>query len=357
MTKIRKEIALTYDDVQLVPKLSKIPSRLSTSISTKFYSRSGRTFLIDVPIISAAMDTVTNGEMANAMASVGGMGIIHRYQTVEKRIEQLLMVTGPVGVSVGLDDSIDSCLKLSERANLLNIDVAHAHTEKVCEFLEKLRQATDTIIMVGNIATAAAAGYLIRAGADVLKVGIGGGSICSTRMVTGFGVPNVTAIMDVVDEVERQMSFWEQEKYVNEGRVTVVADGGIKHPCDIAKALAAGADAVMLGSMLAGTDETPGEKTLSYIDGRMSKKYRGMASKDAQDEWRGMKNGTAAEGVTTVVTCKGPVANVVNTLAGGLRSALTYAGAKNLNEFYHNTEFVQVTQSGVVEASPHILMR
>lgn len=349
-------MGLTYDDVQLIPQFSEIASRLDVSITTKLHSRSGHNIVLNVPIMSAAMDTITDAEMAIAMARNGGIGIIHRFQTVDSQLEQLRKVDGGVGASIGLDTSLDDCLRLAECAGVLNVDIAHADNSRVVDFVSKLREKTERILMVGNIATGTAAIRLMRAGADVLKVGIGGGSICSTRMVTGFGVPNITAIMDVSEEVEREMERFGPSMFKNSGRVTIVADGGIRYSCDIAKAIAAGADAVMLGSMISGTDETPG-KLIMCPDGYMGKKYRGMASKDAQDAWKGLKKGTAAEGISTYVRSKGSVVPIIKELAGGLRSALTYAGACNLTEFYENTEFVQVTQAGIKEASTHILGR
>lgn len=347
MNEILRDVGLTYDDVQLVPRYSEVSSRLDVNISTNLCGLE-----LDAPFMSAAMDTVTELKMAQVMCMGGGIGIIHRFQSAQSRINMLSQMVGMhIGVSVGLDDSLEDCAEFAKHAVLLNVDIAHAHSKKVIDFVNRLQELKWSgnkhfYIMTGNVATAQGALDLIKAGSDIIKVGIGGGSICTTRLVTGFGVPNITAIMDVASAVES----------TGKG-VGIVADGGIRYPGDIAKAIAAGADAVMLGSMLAGTDETPGEKVLSPVDGKFAKKYRGMASKDAQDEWRGMKSGTAAEGVTSYVPCKGSALDVLKTLSGGLRSSLTYCGASNLKEFYNNTIFTKVTPSGVAEASAHIFSR
>jgi len=212
----------------------------------------------------------------------------------------------------------------------------------VIEFVKELNVNinNETAIMVGNIVTKWAAIKLMDAGADILKVGIGGGAACSTRVVTGFGMPNITAIMNVKSAVK-------MNKF---GRlITIVADGGIRNSADAAKAFAAGADCVMLGSLFAGTDESPGD----VINGK--KLFRGMSSSSAQTAYRGMTPGIVAEGVSVTVPCKGPVQKVVDNLTGGLRSSLTYGDATNLKEFYKNTQFVKVTRNSIAESRPHIL--
>lgn len=337
--------ALTYDDVNLVPVKSAVKSRLSVDLGVQL----GKSYL-SLPIISAPMDTVTSTEMVRAMAAAGGLGIMHRYAQLANRFYAIDHIEGHVGVAVGITDDIHqvrSFLSFHPNVSYVCVDVAHAHHVDVLRYTENLvkeLQSTDVTVIAGNIATAEAARDFAKTGVHVVKVGIGSGSICSTRLVTGFGVPSITAILDVREALAR-----------NSLPTQIIADGGIRTSGDCAKALAAGAHAVMLGSLLAGTDEAPGD--LVYTDGRAVKQYRGMASRDAQTGWRSMKSGTAPEGISTDIPYKGSVVPILEDLAGGLRSAFSYGGATNLSEFYDHTRFVRVTNSGVDEASTHILKR
>jgi len=338
-----KDFCLTYDDVLLVPEKSSVRSRTEVDLSTTLSSE----VHLKYPIMSAAMDTVTNGVMAGALASIGAMGIIHRFQSADARRGEAIIAGAnrPIGIAVGLQDSIEDCIDLSEVAEILAVDVAHAHHDDVLEFVKKLHDSlsSNTLIMIGNIVTRESAFEFIDAGADILKVGIGGGSVCSTRTVTGFGVPNITAIMEVRKAVD---------DHPNGKFIHIVADGGIRGSNDIAKAIAAGAHLVMVGSLFAGTVESPGE----YDPYRGVKEFRGMSSLDAQVDWKGgLKNGTVAEGISTLIPMKGLVEMELNKLVGGLRSSLTYAGAYNLQEFYENTQFVKVTSNAIKESRPHIL--
>lgn len=341
------ELGLSYDDVLMVPRYSNVSSRLSVDLSPTVLSP---LIKLKYPIMSAAMDTVTNGEMASQLYEMGCFGIVHRFQSIEDRIGQTkLYPFASMGVAVGLQDSVDDCVKLAGSFDLIAVDVAHAHNEQVMEFVRKLdERISDPIsIMVGNVATGAAALDMIDAGADVIKVGIGPGAACTTRIVTGFGVPNVTAIMNVKAAIE---------EHADGQIVPIVADGGIRNSGDAAKALAAGADYVMLGSLFSGTEEAPGE--VVEFNGRRMKKFRGMASNDAQQDWKdGLKLGTVAEGVETMVPYKGTACNVVNDIVGGLRSSFTYAGATTMREFYDRTLFLKVTSNSLRESQPHILER
>jgi IMP dehydrogenase len=336
--------ALTYDDVALVPVKSGIKSRLDVDLRTRL----GKTVLNN-PIVSAPMDTVTSTDMAAAMSAFGGLGIIHRYMQLDTRFSELQTVSGITGVAVGIKDDpvrLRTLVSFHTPVKFVCLDVAHAHSVEALAFAERIVSAladTDVTVIAGNIATGDAARDFAKTGVHVVKVGIGSGSICSTRLVTGFGVPSITALMDVKEALVREHAD-----------VQIIADGGIRTSGDCAKALAAGADAVMLGSLLAGTDESPGE--VVYPDGRAMKQYRGMASRDAQTGWS-LKSGIAPEGIATMIPYKGSVKPILEDLAGGLRSAFSYANAKNLTEFYQNTRFVRVTGAGQVEASTHILHR
>lgn len=357
-----EHMALSYDDVLLVPQFSNLVSRTEVDLSCKFAlplnTGSINELKLKYPIMSAAMDTVTGDAMAREIGRIGGIGIIHRFQSVEDRMRainnaRIFVDTDeppniPVGVAVGLKDSIDDCVDLSHTADILALDVAHADAIEVIRFTEKLRKhiVPTCFLMVGNIATRFAAQRLIDAGANILKVGIGGGAVCKTRTVTGFGVPNVTAIMYAREAVNQRGAG---------DYVSVVADGGIRGSADIAKAMAAGANCVMLGSLLAGTSEAPGNIEVNE-NGEAYKMYRGMASNSAQVDFKGkLTEGTVPEGVSTLIPFKGQIKPIVEDLMGGLRSSFTYGDAKNCMEFYQNTTFVRVSKAAVKESVPHIL--
>ena len=342
--------ALTFDDVQLLPQYSDVTTRNDADISVNL-NRAGD-LILRVPLISAPMDTVTQGVMALTMSSVGGLGIIHRYQTLKKRFVEAMAVKderGIVGVAIGIKDDIVQLLDYAQSTDidLLCLDVAHAHSKNVLEYTARLKDAMvdrglgSVPLMVGNIATFPAALDLRLAGADIVKCGIGSGSICSTRQATGHGVPMLTAVMDIREALE---GFTNRPK--------IIADGGHRFPSDIAKSLAAGADAIMLGSMLAGTPECPGD--VIEENGKRYKAYRGMASKEAQGAWSGLKEGTSPEGVSARILMKESATEIVNYLSGCLRSALSYGGAFDLEEFYHKAEFVRISSAGTMEATTHI---
>jgi IMP dehydrogenase len=290
------------------------------------------------------MDTISETEMAKAMSSSGGLAIIHRYNTIR---EQCYLAgtaeigSGPVGAAVGTSgDYLERATALYDvGVKVLCVDVAHGHHILMKEALHALRKALGNRvhIMAGNIATLEGYNDLVDWGADSVRCNIGGGSICSTRVQTGHGVPGFHTIVDCASAAT--------------GKVPIIADGGIRNSGDIVKALAAGADFVMLGSLLSGTDETPGD-TINTREGKF-KAYRGMASKDAQIEWRGKT--ASLEGVATTVSCKGPVGDVLAELERGIRSGLSYSGARTIEELQAKSQFIRQTSSGQVESGTHIL--
>jgi len=329
--------AVTYDDVLLKPQYSDIRSRTEVSLDAAL---GGHTFR--VPIISSPMDTVTASPMAAAMDSYGGLGIIHRYNSIEVQCQHVgcLPAEATVGAAIGVSgDYLERATALYEAGvNILCVDVAHGHHILMKEALHELRNVFDDAvhIMAGNVATLEGYNDLVDWGADSVRCNIGGGSICSTRIQTGHGVPGLQTMLDCAEGAHK---------------VPIIADGGIRTAGDIVKALAAGAHFVMLGSMLAGTDETPGDVIHTH-HGNV-KSYRGMASRDAQIEWRGKT--ASLEGVATTLPCKGPVGFVLRELERGIRSGLSYSGARSIKDLQTNAQFLRQTGSGQVESSTHIL--
>ena len=317
--------ALTFDDVLLLPRYSRVlPSK--TDISLKLTKK----ILLKVPFLSSAMDTVTESRMASAIANEGGIGIIHRNLNIKKQSEEVKKVNRKklfVGAAIGTNkEDIERARSLiSNGVDLIVIDTAHGHSEKVLKTLSKIKKITKEIpICVGNVATGDAAKRLYNSGADIIKVGIGPGSICTTRMVAGIGVPQISAIMDV-------------KKKLRKKEIKIISDGGIKFSGDIAKALAAGADAIMMGSIFAGTEESPGKKFKSK--GKYYKQYRGMGSVGAMSAGSANryfqknfkdKSKFVAEGVEGRVEFKGKISKIIYQLQGGLRSSMGYIGAKKI---------------------------
>ncbi len=332
---------LTFDDVILVPGYNGIRSRQMVSTAVKLR---GREFAL--PIVSSNMDTITEAAMANLLGGFGGLAILHRFCSIEQNVEMFRKVTSPehCGISIGIgeDGMKRSEALVAAGASIICVDVAHGHSKEVNRTIRNLRELfkDNILIIAGNVATYAGADYLAAAGADVIKVGIGSGSVCSTRIKTGFGVPQLTALQEC-RKVDR----------------AIISDGGTKTPGDVVKALAAGADMVMLGGMLSGTDETPGEiKVKQTIDGRSVKfkSFRGMASKEAQDEFMGgMSEWKTAEGVAIEVPCRGSAKVVMQDIAGGIRSGLTYCGADTIKDLQRKAQFMEITPAGRVEGTPH----
>lgn len=350
--------ALTYDDIQLVPAYSNVASRSDIELNTLL----SRRYELLIPIVASPMDTVCGYEMAYELAAMGGVGCIHRFmepteqceivrkleKSIEKnRLRELWSLSKsewpvkikdiPIMAAVGVQYmDFGRAKKLVESgANVILLDVAHGHHQNVIDMIKRCKDGLpDHVdIIAGNVVTATAVMDLEVAGADGIRCGIGGGSLCSTRIKTGFGVPNVSALNNVTSVAN----------------TPVIADGGIRTSGDIAKALAMGASCVMLGSLLAGTAESPGHEIDTPLG--LHKEYRGSASLAAK-----LSHGYAAknvEGESTTIPYKGSVKHVVNDLMDGLRSALSYAGSHRLKEF--TPEYVVVTHSGITEAKPHLL--
>ena len=339
--------SLTFDDVLLLPQYSDVlPSQ--TNISLELTEK----ILLKVPFLSSAMDTVTESKMAIAIAKEGGLGVIHRNLEIKQQAREILKVKKKklfVGAAVGTNkDDIERTRHLIDNGcDLIVIDTAHAHSEKVIKMLASIKKLCKIPICVGNIATGKAAKKLYDIGADIIKVGIGPGSICTTRMVSGVGVPQISAIMEV-------------KKALKNKKIKIISDGGIKFSGDIAKALAAGADAIMMGSIFAGTEESPGKKF--KINGKIYKNYRGMGSIGAmsagsanryfQQNFKN-KNKFVPEGVEGRVVYKGDVSKIIYQLQGGLRSSMGYIGAKKLDQISKNAKFIKITKAGFYESMVH----
>ena len=328
--------AITYDDVLLVPNYNSYESR--RMVDTSVTDRTGK-LKLELPIFTANMDSVTESKMANFIGDRGGMGVLHRFLSIEKNLEEFKKCKHKIFVSVGCSElDMERAVALRDAgAEYFCVDVAHAHGKYVGKTLKRLREILpNACIMAGNIATYAGADYLSACGADILKVGIGGGSVCTTRITTGFGVPNLTAIEEC-SKVDR----------------SIVADGGIRTPGDIVKALAFGADFVMLGGMLAGTSSTPGE-VITKSDGTKIKQYRGMASFEAQQDFLGgVPEWKTAEGVAVEVPFREDEERIIADIIGGLRSGLTYGGASTIKELQRKMSYVLVSQAGRVESLAH----
>ncbi len=353
--------ALTYDDIQLIPSYSEVKSRSNINLRTLVSERYG----LIRPLVASPMDTVCGGEMAYKMMLLGGVGCVHRFNTIEEQSQIIRALQSriygegfggpfedwgvmyddwhseiryvPIMAAIGVQEEDKQRAKalVEAGANVLLIDVAHGHHKNVIDMIKwcKDNLKSEVDIIAGNIATAQAAIDLQEAGANGLRVGIGGGSLCTTRVKTGFGVPNVTSLMDVKEVA----------------KVPIMADGGIRSSGDIAKALAIGADCVMLGSLLSGTDEAPGQ-IIEKSNG-LYKRYRGAASLETKTVHGQQQRNV--EGESTVVPYKGGVKFIINGLLDGVKSALSYAGADNIKDF--NPQFVKVTNAGLNEAKPHLL--
>tara|TARA_B100000161_G_scaffold211632_1_gene156517 strand:- start:92 stop:1156 length:1065 start_codon:yes stop_codon:yes gene_type:complete len=341
--------ALTFDDVTLVPKYSSVlPSDVITETSLS------KNLHLKIPLITSAMDTVTESKMAIAIAKAGGIGVIHRNLDVKKQILEIKKVKSQkllVGAAVGAGDNefIRAKKILKENIDLLVVDTAHGHTKKVGEIITKIKKIKPkkVTLCAGNVATSEAASFLVKLGVDIIKVGIGPGSICTTRLVAGIGVPQLSAILNV-------------KKGLKKKKVSIIADGGIKFSGDIAKALAAGADAVMIGSLFAGTDEAPGK--IIKKNGKLYKSFRGMGSigamnKGSADRYYQIKQKDKSkyvpEGVEGFVKYKGKVDKIFYKLIGGLKSSMGYLGAKKLNLLRTNPKFVKITKAGFYESMVH----
>lgn len=341
--KAYREYSPCFDDILLIPQYSDIDSRHDVDISTKI-GESVRSINLGLPIVAAPMDTVCEVDMAIAMRRNGGLGIIHRYLSVEEQSNQVCHTKDSgffVGAAVGAKDhDFYRALVLCEAgAGLILVDTANGHSEYAIKAVAALRKSLghSIHIMTGNVSTYDGFMALADAGADSIRVGIGGGGMCTTRIVTGHGMPTLSSIIDIREALPKGTG------------PSIVADGGIKNSGDAVKALAAGADAVMIGSALAGTQETPGD--LIFDGDKSYKMLRGMASESAQKDWRGSVS--VVEGAQTRVTFAGPVQNVLDSWAGGIRSGLSYTGVRNLNDLHAHAQYVGISSVAVAENKPH----
>ena len=344
MTFKSRKPALSFDDVLLVPQYSDVESR--RDVNTESSLSEGLSF--SLPVIASPMDTITETKMAVALHNAGGLGIIHRYNTINEQADIVKQViaeckAAPAAIAIG---ATGDYLDRAERAvhlgvKVLCIDTAHGHHSAMERAIKTLKDGygKKVHIMAGNVATLEGFNALAEWGADSIRVGIGGGSICSTRLVTGHGVPTLESIMDCAKTGHS---------------AKIIADGGIKTSGDIVKAFAAGADFVMVGSMLAGTKETPGNVFTSK-EGKKYKIYRGMASSKAQTDWRG--TASTPEGVSTTVAFKGEVAPILDNILGGVRSGFSYSGVRTLKEFQIKARFIRQSPASQVESTTHIISR
>tara|TARA_B100000424_G_scaffold160505_1_gene122940 strand:+ start:486 stop:1550 length:1065 start_codon:yes stop_codon:yes gene_type:complete len=341
--------ALTFDDVTLAPKYSEVlPSDVDTSIKLT------KNIKLKVPLLSSAMDTVTESKMCIAIAKAGGIGVIHRNLDIKTQVGEIrkvkklkLLVGAAVGAGTNEFERAKNLLK--ENIDLIVVDTAHGHTKKVADIIKKIKKIKPkkTALCAGNIATAEAARFLLKLGVDIIKVGIGPGSICTTRLVAGIGVPQLSAILNV-------------RNGLGKSKAVIIADGGIKFSGDIAKALSAGADAVMIGSLFAGTDESPGK--IMKKNGKLFKSFRGMGSigamnKGSADRYFQKKQNDSSkyvpEGVEGLIKYKGPVSKIVYRLVGGLRSSMGYLGCEQIKYLKNKPKFVKITKAGFYESMVH----
>jgi len=392
---------LTYDDVNIVPKFSEVLSRENVDLSTRFTKNT----TLSIPIVSSPMDTVTEINMAKEMLDMGGVGVIHRFQSIEKQTRMMKLLhyewdswynignpekdrtdhtqvfedwwngiyhwnspptksdyedlhellwfadeaqrdedywrKRPLCAAIGTTgDYLERAQELVKNGcNVLLIDVAHGHHKLVGEALEKIKKDIQGVeVVAGNIATREGAEFLLQSGADGIRVGIGNGSLCETRIRTGVGLPQVSTLLDVV-------------AVCDDFDVPCIADGGIRNIGDVCKGLGCGADSVMLGSLLSGTKESPGqiEKIGQWPNEKLFKKYRGSASRDSKG------NDKNVEGNHKIVPYKGKVNRLLSDIKDGIRSSFSYVGANNLSEYHSKVEFVRVTQAGTIEAKPHLI--
>jgi IMP dehydrogenase len=340
--------ALCFDDILLVPQQSEVISRHKVDLSMSI-GYGDREIVLGLPIIASPMDTVCDFEMCIVMSNVGGLGIMHRYMPKDILIEKTKRLADAeyrFGVSVGatngyLSDAIDL---YDAGARIILVDIANGHSHYAIESVMNIRKALpeDLHIMAGNVATAEGFVKLSDAGADSIRVGIGGGSACTTRIVSGHGVPTLSSVMEISD----YMMFADYQT------CSIIADGGIRNSGDMIKSFAAGADAVMVGSMFAGTDESPGE---ILIDGKGHevKMFRGMASASAQKDMQGRVS--VSEGVSTTIPYKGSVKHILDSIRGGLGSGCSYSGTESLSGLMDVAEYVEVSPLSLQESRPHAL--
>lgn len=333
---------LTFDDVLVYPRKS-LPSRFNINTETRITRR----HKIKIPIITANMDTVTESEMMVAMYRLGGCGIIHRNCTIQHEVDEIRhaqkMEPGmkTIAASIGVKDYEDRAPAIiNAGVNVVTIDIAHGHSDSMLRVVDYLKtNFPDVDVIAGNVATPEGTSELIRAGADAIKVGIGGGSMCTTRLVTGFGIPQLTSIVECV-------------QVAKEANIPIISDGGIRYSGDIVKAIVAGADSVMIGNLAAATKETPG-KIVALPGGKKCKIYRGMASTAAREQMmENVPEEMAPEGVETILEYKGSIIPIINQLVGGIRSGMSYGNASSFDEL-RECNFIVVTSNVAKENRPH----
>lgn len=335
------QTGLSVNDVMLVPRFSSIRSRFSGEIDLSVQLTPN--IKLKYPIISAAMDTITGAEMANAMWDFGGLGIVHRFMSDSEHIEELKQLKGPKIVGLGLED-FQRLEKAYNEVDLtaVHIDVAYAYTPFMVDFIKEIKDKYPKLdVIVGSVATCGGVYALAKAGANAIRVGIGGGSRCSTSIQTGNGVPQITALNDVYSAK------------LAAGKVSIICDGGVSNAGDCVKCLAAGADAIMTGYLIAGSKETPGEVIeclWGNSDVPYKKKYRGMADKNAQLDWKG--GAKSVEGVSSYVPAKGPVETVLQPIINNILSGFSYQGARNIKELQNGAQFIKITGAGMIERQP-----
>lgn len=329
---------LCFDDILMVPQHSDIESRKQINLIMNLGSQS----TLDLPVIAAPMDTVCETDMAIAMAENGGVGILHRFMSIWNQVEMVRKVSSngrAVGASVGAKgDYLDDAKRLIDAgACIILVDTANGHSDYAIKAVSEIRNAFPNIhIMAGNVATASGFLALSKAGANSIRVGIGGGSVCTTRIVSGHGVPTLSSVIDC-----------KEVKDLHSLDTAIIADGGIRNTGDMIKAFAAGADAVMVGSMLAGTEEAPGSVMINETG--KYKAFRGMASREANEG----KDIAVAEGASTLIKYKGSVKDILSDIRGGLGSGCSYSGVKNLSDLFENSLYIKVSSNTVGENKPH----
>ena len=344
---------LTYDDVNIVPKYSELESRGDIGLTTRFTKNTE----LKIPIVSSPMDTVTEYDMAYEMKERGGVGVVHRFMTIEEQaeiMEKLCYLPGAKHILI--KDNLPRCAAVGvtedylERArelvwkgcNVILIDVAHGHHKLVGEAIEEIKKDISNIeVVAGSIATGDGAKFLCEKGADAIRVGVGNGSLCETRIRTGVGLPQVSALLDCVTVADSY-------------DVPIIADGGIRNVGDVCKGLGCGADTIMVGSLLSGTKESPGsiEKKGQWPNEQLFKKYRGSASLDSKSDRGEEKN---VEGNHKVIPYKGKASRILHDIRDGINSACSYVGASNISEYHSKVELIEVTRAGNIEGKPYLL--
>jgi IMP dehydrogenase len=333
----------SFNDVLIVPKYNKIASRREVNFQTQVT----KNYSIDIPIIAANMDTICESEMAIAIGKMGGLGVIHRFLSINEQVKEIkkvqkhkLITAAAVGVK-DIEERVEALVKAG--VNILVLDVAHGHSKRAGKTLDYIKEHYPQVdVMVGNIATKDAAEYFISKKADAIKVGIGPGAMCTTRIMTGAGIPQITAIMDVYE--------------ASQNRVPICADGGIKCPGDVVKAIGAGANTIMMGSLLAGTKESPGK--IITKDRKKFKEHRGMASylatiKKLKMDGKKVDKDVHVEGEMMLAPYQGPIAPIINKFLGGLASGMTYTGSKMIDNLRGKADFIEISPAGYNESIAH----